>query len=74
MTDDLGDLGELRRFEEGVRMSLHDQADKIDPNHRLGAILASEGPKRRTGYWIAGVAAILTSTSLSGFSVQAWVT
>ena len=58
MTDDLGDLGELRRFEEGVRMSLHDQADKIDPNHRLGAILASEGPKRRTGYWIAGVAAI----------------
>jgi hypothetical protein len=72
MSDDRGDLGEFRHFEEGVRMSLRDQADKVSPNHRLGAILASEGPKRRTGYWIAGVAAIfvLVAALSVGFLLQ----
>jgi hypothetical protein len=58
MSDDMGDLGEFHQFEEGVRMSLHQKADSINPNHRLGAILASEGPKRRTGYWLVGAAAL----------------
>jgi len=59
MNDDLDDLGQLRRFEEGVRMSLHDKADRIHPEHRLGAILESEAPaKRRSAYWLIGAAAV----------------
>ncbi len=72
MSDDMGDLGELRRFEEGVRMSLRDQADMISPSHRLGAILESEAPKRRTGYWLIGVAAlfVLVAALSVGFLLQ----
>lgn len=68
MSDDLDDLGELRRFEEGVRMSLHDQADKVNPNHRLGAILASNGPatRRRTAYWLVGAAAVFVLVAALG--------
>jgi hypothetical protein len=67
MSDELGDLGEFRRFEEGVRMSLHDQADKVIPNHRLGAILDAEAPaKRRTGYWLIGVAAAFVLVAVLG--------
>ena len=67
MSDDMGDLGEFRHFEEGVRMSLHDKADSINPNHRLGAILASEGPaKRRTGYWLIGGAAVFVLVAALG--------
>ena len=67
MSDELGDLGEFRRFEEGVRLSLHDQADKVIPNHRLGAILDAEAPaKRRTGYWLIGVAAAFVLVAVLG--------
>ena len=67
MSDDMGDLGEFRHFEEGVRMSLRDQADKLNPNHRLGAILASEQPaRRRTGYWLVGVAAVFVLVAALG--------
>ena len=58
MSDDRGDLGEFRDFEEGVRMSLRDKADSINPHHRLHTILEGETPaKRRTGVWLVGIAA-----------------
>ena len=67
MSDGMGDLGDFRHFEEGVRMSLHDQADSVNPNHRLGAILASEAPaKRRTGYWLMGAAAVFVLVAALG--------
>lgn len=67
MSDDMGDLGEFRHFEEGVRMSLHEKADNISPNHRLGAILESEAPaKRRTGYWLIGAAAAFVLVAALG--------
>ena len=72
MSDDMGDLGELRRFEESVRTSLRDQADMISPSHRLGVILESDAPRRRTGYWLIGVAAlfVLVAALSVGFLLQ----
>ncbi len=59
MSDGMDDLGQLRSFEEGVRMSLHEKADKVSPTDRLNAILSAEAPaRRRTGYWIVGAAAV----------------
>jgi hypothetical protein len=67
MSNDLGDLGEYRNFEEGVRMSLHIKADSINPNDRLDAILASEAPaKRRTGYWLIGASAVFVLVAALG--------
>jgi hypothetical protein len=67
MSDDMGDLGEFRNFEEGVRMSLHDKADRISPQHRLRAILEAETPaKRRTGLWLVGVAAAFVLVAALG--------
>ena len=64
---DMDDLGRFRSFEEGVRMSLHDKADQINPSHRLDAILDAEAPaRRRTGYWIAGVAAMFVLVAALG--------
>jgi Immunoglobulin-like domain of bacterial spore germination/Sporulation and spore germination len=73
MSDELDDLGGLRHFEEGVRMSLHEKADSISPHHRLGAILAAEPhAKRRTGYWLVGAAAafILVAALSVAFLLQ----
>jgi len=67
MSDDMGDLEDFRNFEEGVRVSLHNKADGISPNHRLGAILEAETPaKRRTGYWLVGVAAAFVLVAALG--------
>jgi hypothetical protein len=67
MSDGMDDLGQLRSFEEGVRMSLHQRADQVNPNDRLGAILAAEAPaRRRTGYWIASVAAMFVLIAALG--------
>ncbi|HET7724801.1 MAG TPA: Gmad2 immunoglobulin-like domain-containing protein [Propionibacteriaceae bacterium] len=64
---DMEDLGGLRAFEEGVRMSLHEKADQITPSHRLGAILDAEAPaRRRSGYWLAGVAAMFVLVAALG--------
>jgi hypothetical protein len=67
MSDDLGDLGELRHFEEGVRASLREKADGISPNHRLGAILEADAPaKRRTGPWLISIAAAFVLVAALG--------
>ena len=67
MSDDMGDLGEFRHFEEGVRMSLHETADSISPTNRLGAILATEAQaKRRTGPWLISIAAAFVLVAALG--------
>lgn len=65
--NDMEDLGQLRAFEEGVRTSLRDKAEQIRPSHRLDVILEAEAPaRRRTGYWIAGVAAMFVLIAALG--------
>ncbi|HSN11555.1 MAG TPA: Gmad2 immunoglobulin-like domain-containing protein, partial [Propionibacteriaceae bacterium] len=64
---DMEDLGRLRAFEEGVRSSLRDKAEEISPSHRLNVILDAEAPaRRRTGYWLAGVAAMFVLIAALG--------
>lgn len=73
MSNDMGDLGEFRRFEEGVRMGLRDEADSISPSHRLGAILATDAPAtRRSALWLVGAAAVfvLVAALSVGFLLQ----
>ena len=64
---DMEDLGRFRAFEDSVRISLHDKADQINPSHRLRAILDAEAPaRRRSGYWLAGVAAMFVLVAALG--------
>ena len=66
MSDETNDLGQFREFEHGVRRGLVMKADGIQPNERLGAILAAGEPKRRSPLWIVAAAAVFVLVAALG--------
>ncbi len=63
---DMNDLKEFRDFEDGVRRGLSEKADSIMPRQRLDHILAAGQPKRRSAWWVVGVAAVFVLVAALG--------
>lgn len=67
MNDNLGDINDLRQFEQALRETLHQEAESINPNSRLNEILAHEPVvKGAKGFWFLGAAAAFVLVAALG--------